>query len=210
MTQIGSSIQNAINQVTNKPKYDEQYLKDIEEHAFTRMDEAGNGDGKVTVDEALKDLDIEHLISDQNLIDTIKIAYAAKDIPEVLSEYAGADGVFSAEEWAEFLNGEEWDGVLEAWHSSGKKAKMEMSWIDKARHEDGKATKGEMKAGLIQNLYDQGIDIDTTLLEAVVDKYAGKDGTFTQEEYQKLKNDPIYRAYTQKFNITPWYRREEE
>ena len=209
MTNINNNLQNIANQAVSKPKYDKEYLEDIEEHAFTRMDEAGNGDGKITVDEALKDLDIGSMIEGQNLPDAVKIILSAKDIPEVLAEYAGEDGEFTAEEWADFINSDEWGSVLDSWHSSGKMAKLEMSWIDKAHMEDGKATKGEMKAGLIQNLDANGIEIDTTELEELIDKYAGEDGTFTQEEYQKLKEDPKYQEYIEKYNISPWYSAEE-
>lgn len=208
MTSINNKFQNIGNQSSNQSKYDKEYLEDIEKIAFSRMDEAGNGDGKITVDEAFKDLDIGSLLSGQNLSDIAQIAYQAKDIEKVLEEYAGDNGEFSAEEWADFLNGEEWGGVLDAWHSSGKKAELEMSWIDKAGIEDGKTTKGEVKVGLIQNLDANGIDIDTTDLEALVDKYAGKDGTFSKSEYKKLMNDPIYKAYREIYNITPWFRQE--
>ena len=120
MTSINNKFQNIGNQSSNQSKYDKEYLEDIEKIAFSRMDEAGNGDGKITVDEAFKDLDIGSLLSGQNLSDIAQIAYQAKDIEKVLEEYAGDNGEFSAEEWADFLNGEEWGGVLDAWHSSGK------------------------------------------------------------------------------------------
>ena len=173
------------------------------------MDEEGNKDGKATVDEALNDLDIGSLLSGQNIIDTAKIAYAAKDIKKTLEEYAGEDGEFSAEEWADFINGDEWGGVLEAWHSSGEKAELEMSWIDKAGIEDGKTTKGEVKVGLLNNLEANGVDIDTEELEGLVDKYAGEDGTFTKKEYMQLKQDPLYNEYIEKYHITPWFEVED-
>ena len=60
------------------------YFKNIEDTAFKRMDDTnngvGNGDGKITVDEALYDLGIASLLSGQNEADTAKIKAAAEKI----------------------------------------------------------------------------------------------------------------------------------
>lgn len=189
----------------NGQNYGQEYLSGIENEVFSRMDAAGNKDGKITTDEALKDLDVKGLMKGQNLIDAVKIAVAASDIEDTLVQYAGEDGEFSSEEWADFLNGDEWDKVLNAWHSSGKKAQLEMNWTDNAHIKDGAMTKGELKVGILNNLSNKGINIDTTQIEAIVDKYAGEDGTFTLKEYQSLKKDPTYKALVEKFGVTPWY-----
>lgn len=193
----------------NGQKWDSGYLNDIKTQAFARMDGAGNKDGKVTVDEALKDLNIGSLLSGQNKADTAKIKAAADKIPDVLAKYAGQDGEFTAEEWANFLNGQEWGAVLNAWHSSGKEAKIEMNWIDNAHGIPDKAvTKGEVKVGILNNLLARGVDIDTTEIEAVIDKYAGEDGTFTQKEYMALREDPAYKAILNQYGVTPWFKFE--
>lgn len=192
--------------------YSEQYLKEIKNMALTRMDKAGNGDGKVTVNEALKDLDIGGLLNGQNADDTKKIKTAAKNIEQVLAKYAGTDGVFSAQEWADFLNGDEWGSVLDVWHSSGRKAQLEMDWTDRAHIKDNKMTKGEVKVGILNNLlynknkYGMNIPTDTTEIEAIIDKYAGPDGTFTLAEYKQMKNDPVYKEFVEQYNVTPWYK----
>ena len=163
--------------------------------------------GKVTVNEALNDLNIASLLSGQNKTDAAKIKAAAEKIPEVLAKYAGQDGEFTAEEWANFLNGQEWGAVLDAWHSSGKDAKLEMNWIDNAHGIPDKAvTKGEVKVGILNNLHARGVDIDTTEIEAVIDKYAGEDGTFTHKEYMALREDPVYKDIVNKYGVTPWFK----
>ena len=192
---------------SEKSKRDSEYLKEIENEALKRMDNSGNQDGKVTVKEALKDLNIAGLLSGQNETDTTKIKAAAANIHEVLAKYAGQDGEFTAEEWANFLNSQEWDAVLDAWHSSEKDAKSEMNWIDNAHGIPDKAvTKGEVKVGILNNLSARGFDIDTTEIEAVIDKYAGEDGTFTQEEYMALRKDPIYKDILNKYDVNPWFK----
>ena len=191
----------------NGQKWDSAYLKGIQNETFKRMDCAGNKDGKVTVNEALNDLNIASLLSGQNKTDAAKIKAAAEKIPEVLAKYAGQDGEFTAEEWANFLNGQEWGAVLDAWHSSGKDAKLEMNWIDNAHGIPDKAvTKGEVKVGILNNLHARGVDIDTTEIEAVIDKYAGEDGTFTHKEYMALREDPVYKDIVNKYGVTPWFK----
>lgn len=191
----------------NGQKWDSAYLKGIQNETFKRMDGAGNKDGKVTVNEALNDLNIASLLSGQNEADAAKIKAAAEKIPEVLAKYAGQDGEFTAEEWANFLNGQEWGTVLDAWHSSGKDAKLEMNWIDNAHGIPDKAvTKGEVKVGILNNLLARGVDIDTTEIEAVIDKYAGEDGIFTHKEYMALREDPAYKDIVNKYGVTPWFK----
>ena len=192
---------------SEKSKWDSEYLKEIENKALKQMDNSGNQDGKVTVEEALKDLNIEDLLSGQNETDTAKIKAKADKIYEVLTRYAGQDGEFTAEEWANFLNGQEWGAVLDAWHSSGKDANLEMNWIDNAHGIPDKAvTKGEVKVGILNNLLARGVDIDTTEIEAIIDKYAGEDGTFTQKEYMALREDPVYKDILNQYGITPWFK----
>ena len=76
----------------NKSNYEHKYLNGIQNKTFKRMDGAGNKDGKVTVNEALDDLNIANLLSGQNEADAAKIKAAAEKIPEVLAKYAGEDG----------------------------------------------------------------------------------------------------------------------
>ena len=192
---------------SEKSKRDSEYLKEIENEALKRMDKSGNQDGKVTLDEALKYLNIDSLLSGQNEADVAKIKAAADKIPDVLVKYAGQDGEFTAEEWANFLNSQEWDAVLDAWHSSEKDAKLEMNWIDNAHGIPDKAvTKGEVKIGILNNLIANGVNIDTKEIEAIIDKYAGDDGTFTIKEYKALKEDIVYKDFLEKYDVTPWFK----
>ena len=186
------------------------YYQEIEDVAFKRMDAYGNKDGKITIDEALADLDIASLLEDQSAIDTIKIFSSASKIPEALEKYAGGDGEFSAKEWASFLNGDEWGEVLDAWHSSSGKAKLEMQWIDDAGIKDNKTTKGEIKVGIFGSLNANNIDVDTRDIEKLIDKYAGEDGVFNKKEYMALNQDSTYKAFMEKYNVEPWFRFEDK
>lgn len=113
---------------TVNAKYSQEYLNDIK-NTFKRMDDVkngGNGNGKVDLNEAYNDLDIPYLLANQNQEDTIKIETASRNIKEALKNYAGDDGEFSAEEWADFINGKEWGAVLNAWSSSEKFKNMDL------------------------------------------------------------------------------------
>lgn len=188
--------------------FSQEYLYGIKTEVFTRMDSVsngGNGDGKITVNEAYNDLHIDTLFSGiKEDTDEYKNLKGLTDkIPEALVEYSGEDEEFSPEEWAQFLNGQEWGNVLDAYHSSSGFAKLEMGWIDNGHIEDGKTTKGEVKVGLLSNLKEQGYNIDTTKIEAIVDKYAGNDGAFSVEEYMALKNDKTYSSFLYKYRTSP-------
>lgn len=191
--------------------YSQSYLADIENQTLKRIDSNGNNDGKVTVNEALKDLNIGSLLAGQNEADAAKIQKAAANIESVLKQYAGDDGEFNAKEWADFLNGKEWGAVLDAWHSSGKKTELEMKWTDQAHIPDTNVTKGEVKVGILNNLLNNqrlfnAKEVDTTQIEALINKYAGPDGTFTLEEFHQMKNDPMYKEFVERNNVVPWFK----
>ena len=190
----------------NKKKWDQEYLNGIQNESFKKIDGAGNNDNKVTVDEVLNDLNIPDLLLEQNEVDTAKIKAVADKIPEALVQYAGQDGEFTPEEYAEFLNGSEWGAVLEAWHSSGQDAKLEMNWIGNTNLPDIAVSKGDIKAGILNNFEVLGVNFDTTEIESVIDKYAGEDGMFTQKEYMALRKDPLYKDILKKYNVTPWFK----
>lgn len=186
--------------------YDSEYLNSITEVQQRIDNERGNGDGKLQVNEFLDSLDIPFLLSGQSKEDEAKLRKLTANIPEILAKYAGDDGVLSAQEHAEFLNGAEWSAVMDAWHASTKKAEMELRWIDEAHNQDGLTKRDELRTGLLQNLQAEGIDdIDAASIDKLIRKYAGKDNTFTVEEYQKLKQDPEYKALLGKYGITPWF-----
>ena len=110
------------NQTNDAPKTvmtEQEYLDSIKNDAFNRIDGKGNNDGKVTIDEALKDLQDTVLSQMKN-----KNQLSA-NINEVLKQYAGEDKTFSAEEWAEFLNGDEWNNVLKQYRSEQKEVVQE-------------------------------------------------------------------------------------
>ena len=192
--------------------FPEQYLAEIKNTLQNNDKQYGNGDGQLDINEAYSSLDVASLLANQNSADAEKIKTSSADIQDVLKKYAGKDGVFSAQEWAEFLNGEEWGAVLKAWHSSSGKAKLEMAWIDQANStKDGKVAQGEITSSLINNLIAQGkklenLDNEKTFLADIVAKYAGADGVFTLEEYQALKADKDYQEFVNKNHIVPWFK----
>ena len=199
----------AINGASDGNKYPQQYLNEINDVLTNRMD--GNGDkkdGKVTVSEAYNDLNIGSLLSGlkegSNEYNMLKAL--TDKIPETLKKYAGSDGIFQAEEWADFLNGNEWGAVIDQYHSSSNFSKIEMGWIDntKGMIPDGSVTKGEVKVGLLNKVIAINPNFDTTRIENLVDKYAGEDGTFTVEEYTAMKNDPEYKAFLNQFRVVPF------
>ena len=196
-------------------KYPQEYLNGINDVLTNRMD--GNGgkkDGKVTVNESYNDLNIGGLLQGlkEGSDEYNKLKALTDKVPEALAKYAGSDGIFQAEEWAEFLNGNEWGQVIDTYHSSSNFAKIEMGWIDNSKGmiPDGHVTKGEVKVGLLNNLqkmdlpnmYDKGAIGGR--LEALVDKYAGEDGTFTVEEYVAIKNDPEYKQILNDMHLVPF------
>lgn len=91
-----------------------------------------------------------------------------------------------------------------------KKAEMEMSWIDDAHIKDGKLTKGEIKVGIRNSFVRKNPNADLTKLDAIIDKYAGDDGTFSKEEYMQLKNDPVYKKFVEQYGAHPWINVEEQ
>lgn len=188
--------------------YSKEYLNGIKNDVFTRMDKNGNSDGKITVNEAYKDLDIGSLLSGlkKGSSEYNRLNGLTSNISQVLAKYAGSDGEFSSKEWADFLNGNEWNAVLDAYHSSSNFSKIEMGWIENSSHsvKDGVVSKGAVKAGLLNDLSRKNINIDTTGIEALIDKYAGEDGMFTVEEYIKLKNDKQYKEFLNKYHVVPF------
>lgn len=190
--------------------YDSNYLNEIN-NTLKRIDSkenGGNGDGKVTVAEAYKELGISGMLSGQSQADAAKIKAASSNLMGVMAKYAGDDGVFNAQEYAEFINGSEWKAVLDVWHSSSKKAEMEMSWIDDVHINDGQVTKGEIKSGLFNNLRQNNVNMNFSFLENLIDMFAGKDGVFTTEEYMQMKKNPMYKMMTEQYNAVPWFNYE--
>ena len=190
-------------------QYSQQYLNEIKDVLTNRID--GNGgekDGKVTVNEAYNDLNIGSLLSGlkEGSDEYNKLKALTDKVPEALAKYAGSDGIFQAEEWADFLNGEEWGVVLDQYHSSSNFAQLEMKWIDNTRgmFNDGKVTKGEVKVGLLNKVLEINPNFDTTNIEQLIDRYAGEDGTFTVEEYTAMKKDPEYKAFLNQFRVVPF------
>ena len=188
---------------SNGNRYSKDYLIDINNVLINRID--GNGgkkDGKVTVNEAYKDLNIGSLFLGlkEGSNEYNKLKTLTDTIPEVLKKYAGSDGIFQTEEWADFLNGNEWGAVLDQYHSSKNFAKIEIDLADKSmeRFTDEEYTKGEIKVALLNNLqktYLTSLDTEAIgkRIEAIVDKYAGEDGRFTDAEFTAMKNDPEYK-----------------
>ena len=91
-------------------------------------------------------------------------------------------------------------------------AQIEMGWVDNSQNcfPDGQCTKGEVKVGLLNNLQKMNLPlvydkrVIGSRLEAIVDKYAGEDGTFTVAEYTAMKNDPEYKQIINDFHLVPF------
>lgn len=116
-------------------RYSDEYLSMIKNISFTNMDSkknGGNGDKKVTVNEAYNDLDVGSLLSGlkQGSSEYNRLKGLTQNLPQVLASYAGSDGEFSALEWADFLNGKEWGAVLDAYHSPKN------SWYSSTKNEE--------------------------------------------------------------------------
>jgi len=105
------SITNGVN--LNDPKILEFYQKHL-----NQFDKEGNSDGKVDIQEALNGLNIGNMLNGQSPADLAKLKSSTANIQEVLTKYAGEDGVFSALEWAEFQNGKEWKQVMDTYQNS--------------------------------------------------------------------------------------------
>ncbi len=188
--------------------YSQNYLNGIKQTFNTRIDgNSGKKDGKVTVAEAYKDLNVGDLLSGlkPNSQEYNKLSSLTNKIPQALQRYAGSDGVFTENEWADFLNGSEWGAVLDTYHSSSNWAETEMAFVDNAHNsKDGMITCGEVKVGLLNSIdYNYSSNFDTTELEAIVDNYAGDDGIFTKEEYTKMLNDPRYKSIIKQTGASP-------
>jgi hypothetical protein len=200
--------------VNGTRKYPQGYLDEINQVLTNRMDgnASGKKDGKVTTEEAYKDLHIDRLLSglEVDSEEYNKLKSLTDKIPQALSKYAGEDGIFQAQEWAEFLKGDEWEQVLDTFHSSSNFSKIEMGWIDDSRITDGKVTKGEVKVGLFKSLAKANIPLICDKkaimgrIETLVDKYAGKDGVFTVDEYTAMKNDTEYKQILKDYRIFPF------
>ena len=185
----------------------QQAYKTQIEQALNRID--SNGDGKVTVDEALNNLDIGSMLSglDEKSKEYKKLKRLTDKIPKALEKCAGDDGIFQAEEWENFLKGKKWAKVTKAYQSSSNYISAEMSQIDQSCQADGNCTTDEVKAVIINAIKTINPDADCSKIEKwekiekIIDKCAGDDGIFTPEEYAKLKNKSKYAKFLKKYNI---------
>lgn len=189
--------------------FSSSYLNSIRQTFNSRIDGNTDGkkDGKITVAEAYRDLNISDMLSGLNPSsqEYNRIKSATDRVPQALRNYAGSDGVFTENEWANFLNGAEWGAALDAYHSTSRWAEHEMSSIDEASDRNGRVSVGEVKAGLLNSISETYSSFNTTELEAIVDNYAGNDGIFSKEEYTRMLNDPKYRNIINQTGATPYY-----
>lgn len=189
-------------------RYSNVYLNGVRQALSENAD--GNGgkkDGMVTVQEALNSLDIGGMLYgiQQGTQEYNNLKTLADNIPQALQKYAEKDGVFQAQEWADFLNGNEWGQFLDSYSSSSKCLKQEMQKIEQSQEgfKDGLLSKGELKVGIINNLRKIAPFINTAMIESIIDKYAGQDGIFSVEEYAALKKDPCYDLFLKTFKVSP-------
>lgn len=194
------------------------YQQEIQ-NSFARMDSqanGGNGDGKVSVDEALNDLDIPSLFSnlDENSDEYKNLKKYTDKVPAALAKYAGNDKEFTTDEWDKFLNGSEWLNVIDTYHKTSSFAKDEMSWIDAKYTEDSNVTTTEVVAYLYSHFASQKQDTneDFSVLKTITNliyKYAGSDSKFTKEEYTQMLNDSTYSAFVKKYYKIGHVRRHD-
>lgn len=109
------------NEISGNNQYSQKYLDAVNDVMTNRMDNkdnGGNGDGKVDIYEALNDLHLSDLLSGlkEGSAEYTKLKGLTDQVPAVLQKYAGDDGIFSTKEWADFLNGQEWNSVMDAYH----------------------------------------------------------------------------------------------
>ena len=188
--------------------YSYGYLNEVKQAMAANID--GNGgkkDGKVTVQEALNSLNIGGMLYGikEDTQEYKNIKTLADNMSQTVQKYAGKDGVFQVQEWANFLNGNEWGQFLEVHRSSSKSLKQEMQKIEQSQEgfKDGLLSKGELKVGIINNLRKIAPFINTAMIESIIDKYAGQDGIFSVEEYAALKKDPCYDLFLKTFKVSP-------
>lgn len=98
-------------------EFSQDYLNDIKEIIFPRIDckyRYGNGDGKITVDEVYKDLNIDGLFDalEKDGKEYNRLKTFTDKIPEALVEYSGDDAIFSVEEYTALKNDETYSTFL--------------------------------------------------------------------------------------------------
>ena len=130
-------------------RYSNVYLNGVRQALSENAD--GNGgkkDGMVTVQEALNSLDIGGMLYgiQQGTQEYNNLKTLADNIPQALQKYAGKDGVFQAQEWADFLNGNEWGQFLDSYSSSSKCLKQEMQKIEQSQEKTSKINENVQEA----------------------------------------------------------------
>ena len=173
----------AMNDIGNGAKYSQEYLNSVKNVLANRIDgNGGDKDNKVTIKEAYNDLNIGDLLSSlkDGSNEYNKLKALTDNIPNVLTKYAGSDGVFKTEEWADFINGKEWGAVLDLFHSLKNSAKTEKSEAILKKIDNTEFLKKDEK----QVIKDK--------LKAIAKRYAGRDYRFTIMEYNVMLNDREY------------------
>lgn len=177
------------------------------QNPLVRMDSkanGGNGDGKASVDEALKDLNIQALFQglEENSDEYKNLKKYTDKIPAALAKYAGNDNEFTDEEWDKFLNSEEWSKVIDTHKQSSNYAEIEMGWVDNNQTKDSVVTSVEVKAEIYSKFARTHASEDSSILKIVselIDKYAGSDNKFTKEEYINMLKDSTYSNFMKKY-----------
>ena len=219
----------------NSGNYSLDYLNDIKKNQLDKGDlkeNGGDGDGNLSVNEAFNNLALDsvfnHLSGDgaEEKLNGIK-----SNVGNVLAKYAGDDGNFSAQEYADFLNGDEWNSVL-SWldevdnafygevetqkdalklsQDEKQELRQEMNFIEQDYYNDGVLSKGEFTVHILNDLFQRGVDVDTSEIETLIDKYAGKNGSFGAKEYYLLKQDETFKNFLQNTNTILDKRTEED
>ncbi len=182
-------------------KYDSEYLAGAND-ALKLTDQRGNADGRVSSDEFFADQmqTYKNVFGEDTTIfgQATKLAQAQEDI---VKEYAGEDGILSAEEYADCINSDEYGKTLDQyWQLRSEMeqkqgAEFFLGAVDNSGNQDGNADAEEVYSKLV-DIYSNTFAEDAKLKAKSMDiakkeyeltkKYAGEDGILNVTEYQQL------------------------
>lgn len=181
--------------------YDAEYLAGIND-SLKLTDQRGNGDGNVTSDEFFaKQMQVyKNVFGNDTTIfgQATKLAQAQEDI---VKEYAGEDGILSAEECADCINSEEYAKTLEQyWQLRSEMeqrqgAEFFLGAVDNSGNQDGNADAEEVYSKIVDiysNTFAEDVKLKAKSMEIakmqyeLTKEYAGEDGILNVTEYQQL------------------------
>ena len=205
-TQQGSSTQQGDDIHGNRGYYNQRYgvnyaFQDVKEQhlAGCKASADANRDGTITVDEVYNALDIDRLISISCGNNTSSERYTKMQelkskMHQVIERYAGSDGKLSDEEHIEFTRSHEFAELLNLYRSSKVGAEIEQQKMDEYFN-NGHNEAWHVKSTVVLHMCALNCtDEEIRQMYSVVDKYAGGDGIYTKEEYERFKSSPEFTA----------------